>query len=80
MSRERRPVVCYKKLDDGAEVAIKKFQRTGDALEWAKENKIMSAGAVLFTITVNNYLYEGASTVGKYPNRLLYRFSRIELE
>ncbi|MBJ8030232.1 hypothetical protein [Bacillus cereus group sp. N21] len=71
------PVVCYKKFNDGSEIVIEKFERVTDAIKWAKENEIMSAGAVQFTINTNNYLSNRASKVSKYPNRLLYRFARI---
>ncbi|MFA2569439.1 hypothetical protein IQ781_04320 [Bacillus sp. N447-1] len=73
------PVVCYKKLADGSEVVIKRFDSVGEAKEWATTNTIMGHGSVQWTLNNNAYIKKlhWATNRKEYSERHLYRFSKI---
>lgn len=80
MSRGRifKPVVCYKRTEEGIETIIREFASTGEAKVWASKNDIMGYGTVTYTIKNNRYPNPLLRHQNKYKNRHLYRFALID--
>lgn len=69
---DRRPVVLYKKTDEGEE-QIALFRSMKEAAKWSCSNNIMSIGWATRSLKLNSYPTPRLSSK-KFPNASQYRF------